>query len=517
MSQERTIPLAGLEPRLRHLLPADLYATAWLEQSPQNLERVFEHLRTLHRILHDYVPRQLAAAPATPGVVRHSWEEGALMFTDLSGFTPLMEANAARGADGASTLLSVLNAYFAEMLEIVSKSGGELLEFTGDALLVQFPVNRRGDQVAQAARAGLRMQRAMKRYANIETMSGTYSLGMRVGVHAGRFLTADIGTPQRMEHVLLGRHVQEAKRAEGAGAVNRVCLTAAAHRAVKDVFRFEPGEPGHMLLVDDLTDEELGTFDIGVARRRMAGGVLFDRGVEALTDAIEKMLDRVEPLAAFIPDPVLSVLIETAARRQIPPDFPRPTVIFVNLLGLPEAVDEATPQEIDALVDSFSKIFALINAVVDVRGGLLKKVTYHLAGSDMMILFGAPTAHTDDPARAADAALAIREIVLNTEAPAVSGRTVEIECQIGMNIGPVFAAEIGEPRGRREFNVLGDPVNTAARLMGRALGNRVLLTEALYNEVADRFRCESLGSMPLKGKSTRLRVYALEGQSQGQG
>jgi adenylate cyclase len=77
--------------------------------------------------------------------------------------------------------------------------------------------------------------------------------------------------------------------------------------------------------------------------------------------------------------------------------------------------------------------------------------------------------------------------------------------------GPVFAAEIGEPRGRREFNILGDTVNTAARLMGKAVGNRILMTEAVYEAISDRFDCESLGSMPLKGKSKRLPIFALDG------
>jgi len=75
--------------------------------------------------------------------------------------------------------------------------------------------------------------------------------------------------------------------------------------------------------------------------------------------------------------------------------------------------------------------------------------------------------------------------------------------------GPVFGAEIGEPRGRREFNVLGDSVNTAARLMGRAVGNRILITEAIQREIAARFNCQSLGPMRLKGKAAPTPVFAL--------
>ena len=126
-------------------------------------------------------------------------------------------------------------------------------------------------------------------------------------------------------------------------------------------------------------------------------------------------------------------------------------------------------------------------------------------------MFGVPTAYSDDPYRAAEAALEIRKIILGTEPPAVEGTVINIGCQIGMAFGPVFSAEIGEPRGRREFNVLGDTVNTAARLMGKAIGNRVLMTEKLYEQIKDKINCESLGSMPLKGKAGRLKIYSLEG------
>ncbi len=511
MSSANHSPLANIEPRLRSLLPADLYAQAWVDPSPATLIKVFEHLRTLQRILYDHTPRQLSDDPPRPGQVRHSWQESTLMFTDLAGFTPLVEANAARGKEGAASLLQVLNTYFAEMLEIISKSGGNLLEFTGDALLVQFSPDQRQGDTAQAVRAGLRMQRAMARFVNIETPDGPVTLGMRIGLHTGRFLTADIGTPRRMDHVLLGNTVQTAKRTEGAGEVGRVCLTETAYERVKDLFRFNTGQPGYMLVMDDFSPEQLGEYDLAPSTRRQAQALLFDRSVPALVSAIEELVGRIEPVAGFLPSTIINLLVENASRRQITPDFPEPTVVFVNMIGLPESVDIAQPGEEAQIIASFSWAFALINAAVEARGGVLKKITYHLAGSDMMIYFGAPNAHTNDSMRAAGAALAIRDAITSLVPPTVGGKEVTISCQIGIARGPVFVAEVGEPRGRREFNVIGDTVNTAARLMGRAIGNRILMTEAVYKEIAHRYECQSLGAMPLKGKAKPMPVFALKG------
>jgi adenylate cyclase len=501
-------PLASIETRLRPLLPADLYASVWVDPSPTMLERVFEHLRTLQRILHDYTSRLISESAPRPGEVRYEWQRGSLMFTDLAGFTRLMEANASQGRAGAASLLKVLNAYFAEMIETISKSGGDLMEFTGDALFAFFPEGERRNDTLQAVRAGLRMQRAMKHFAEIETPEGKLQLRMRIGIHAGRFLTADIGTPRRMEHVLLGTAVQQAKLTEANGTNERVNLSERAYERVKDQFRFEAGQPGYKLVVDDLSDEQLGEYEI-TPRRRQASNVLFERGVAGLLHEIEEMLKSIEPLASFIPAPVLNLLVESAAERRIPPDFPEPTVMFVNFIGLPEMVDRALPGEELKVVNSFSRAFALINAAVEARGGVLKKITYHLSGSDIVIYFGVPTAHTNDPARAAEAALAIREIVRNIKPPTVGGIQPEITCQIGINQGAAFVAEVGEPRGRREFNVLGDTVNTTARLMNKASKDQVILSGRIQAAIAAYFGTRPLGAVALKGKSSEMPIFEL--------
>lgn len=509
-SNQALSPLAAIEPRLRTLLPADLYATAWVDPSPAVLMRVYEHLRTLRRILYDYVPRQLSENLPKPGETRYGWQQGTLMFTDLSGFTRLMEANSSGGRSGAEALLGVLNSYFATMIEIISKSGGNMLEFTGDAMLAQFNGDARLNDTVQAVRAGLRMQRAMAPFARIETAHGTFSLGMRLGLHLGRFLTADIGTPRRMEHLMLGQTVQATKLAEGAGQVGRVNLTMATYEAVKDSFRAEAGKPDHMLIIDDLGDR-LGEYDILPPTIRAAGNVLMSRSADTLLREISDMTARVEPLASFIPFPFLSLLVQSAATRKIAPDFPEPTVVFVNLIGLPEAVDKALPEEEPKLVETLSRMFALINAAVEVRGGVLKKVTYHVGGSDIVIYFGVPTAHTDNAVRAANAALAIRDIIVNLKPPIVGGQPVRTTCQIGIACGNVFSAEIGEPRGRREFNVLGDTVNTAARLMDRAVGNRIFMTEPVFEAIPGRFEIATLEPIELKGKAAPTPVYELLG------
>jgi class 3 adenylate cyclase len=317
----------------------------------------------------------------------------------------------------------------------------------------------------------------------------------------------------------LGKDVQKAKLTESNGRNEMVNLSPAAFERVAEVFRFERGteitEEGidkgshYMLVADDLKEEELGDYEITPMGRRQASGVLLTRDKQEVLREILSLLNSVEPMASFIPSPILSLLIESAADRKIPPDFPHPTIMFVNFIGLPEAADRALPGEEQKLASHFSRAFSLINAAVESRGGVLKKVTYHLSGSDIVIFFGVPNAHTNDELRAASAALAIRDIVMSIKPPMIGSLQPDVYCQIGINAGPAFVAEIGDPRGRREFNVLGDTVNTTARLMNRAGKNKIIVSEDVKQAIEEAYECLPLGEVSLKGKSASMPLFDL--------
>ena len=519
MKSTEASSLADIEPRLRTLLPADLYANAWLDPSVDTLTEVFKHLRTMQRILRDYIPLEVSETLPRPGELRWEWHEGTLVFTDLAGFTPLMEAYEPFGLAGAMKVLEILNDYFSAMIEIISKSGGNLLEFTGDAMLIEFekdPRKASQNDTAQAVRAALRMQRAMKPFKNMETEQGRLSLEMRVGIHVGRFLSADIGTPRRMTHVLLGEAVQLTKRAEGAGQKGRVCVTEAAYERAKGEFRFLRQKDGHYLVLDDLTAAQLGEYDIRPPRRRFGSAALFDTSIPALLSEIESAIRTVQPVASYLPMPILNMVVENTGRREIVPRFTNLTAVFVGISGLSEVADKALPDEELGLIDCFSRIFALVNAAVEAQGGVLKDVTEHLERSGVLKYFGVPNALTADPARGAHGARAIRAGIALVPPPTIGGAPARITCQIGISHGLAFAAEIGEPRGRRDFNIHSNTVNTAARLMTRAQENQILITESMYQHLAPHFECEALGEVSLKGRSVPVPIYALVGVKPGE-
>ena len=168
---------------------------------------------------------------------------------------------------------------------------------------------------------------------------------------------------------------------------------------------------GHLLVGDDLTEDELGFYDLNPQARRARNPVLLDRSVSALLTEIERSLDLVEPLATYLPRPLLEVMVESAQDRRIPMELGEPVVMFVKLEGFDIGLEDADDEQVRVRMQVFSSLFARLDAATSARGGMLRRVTYQATGSDVLVCFGVLNSHTDDPQRAAATALLVADIV----------------------------------------------------------------------------------------------------------
>jgi predicted ATPase len=138
--------------------------------------------------------------------------------------------------------------------------------------------------------------------------------------------------------------------------------------------------------------------------------------------------------------------------------------------------------------------------VVERFGGTVDKVI----GDALMAVFGAPVAHEDDAERAVRAALEIQHCAVE-QAALFGGLGV----RVGINTGEVIFAPVGP--GRREFTVMGDTVNTAARLQAAAPPAGVLLGEATHAACAHAIACEAVEPILAKGKQAPLSAWLARG------
>src|SRR5204863_2208366 len=126
-------------------------------------------------------------------------------------------------------------------------------------------------------------------------------------------------------------------------------------------------------------------------------------------------------------------------------------------------------------------------------GGTVEK----FIGDAVMALFGAPTAHEDDPERAVRAALAIRDWAREDG---------ELEVRIGITTGEALIALGARPEAG-EGMASGDVVNTGSRLESAAPTNGVMVDETTFRATEHVFDYEEADPVETKGKSEPVRVW----------
>ena len=136
--------------------------------------------------------------------------DAVIWFSDLRDSTPLSRTL------GERRFLELLNDYFEATAGAVLEHGGEVLRFIGDASLAVFPTSREPPQEAcRRAVAAARSARERAATSNAKRkQAGLPAFSCGVGLHLGRVLYGNIGTPDRLEFSVIGAAANEAARIE---------------------------------------------------------------------------------------------------------------------------------------------------------------------------------------------------------------------------------------------------------------------------------------------------------------
>jgi adenylate cyclase len=183
------------------------------------------------------------------------------------------------------------------------------------------------------------------------------------------------------------------------------------------------------------------------------------------------------------------------------------SVLFADVTGFTSLSERLSPRESQDLLNEY---FHEMTEVIFRHSGTLDKYI----GDGIMAIFGAP--QLGEPAdpnqnaiQAVDAALdmiaAHRRLVEKLDS------SKAFAFRIGINTGPVYAGFFGTKQ-RLEYTVMGDTVNTASRLEGKADLNSALISEATRKALGDAFAVQEMGNVKLKGKAQLVHTYKVLGR-----
>jgi adenylate cyclase len=199
---------------------------------------------------------------------------------------------------------------------------------------------------------------------------------------------------------------------------------------------------------------------------------------------------------------------------------PRParltaTVFFSDLVGFTTVSEGLTPP---ALMDWLDDYMSLMTPIVNDHGGVILR----FIGDAIMAVFGIPVPRTSDEEIRQDAintidcALAMQQaLVEHNRKLKIQGRPT-IGMRIGILSGPMVAGDLGSA-DRREYNVHGDTVNTAARIEGYKKEIfvpdhleqpcRILTGDATRELLGDAYELEFMEDARLRGKARKIGIY----------
>ncbi len=220
--------------------------------------------------------------------------------------------------------------------------------------------------------------------------------------------------------------------------------------------------------------------------------LLGPRRLAAAEEATPQLARLREAFAAYVDVGVADRVL--AEGVQLAPAVVEVTVMFLDVRDFTSFSEHRSPEEVLGLLNA---LWADVVPVVRGHGGHANK----FMGDGLLAVFGAPDPLDDHADRAFAAAQELITTVENNHG---------VRIGIGLNTGPVVAGSVGGG-GRVEFTVIGDVVNTAARVEAatKDTSDALLLTAATHAALSDGQALRPRKPVSLRGKTEPVVLYRL--------
>ena len=182
------------------------------------------------------------------------------------------------------------------------------------------------------------------------------------------------------------------------------------------------------------------------------------------------------------------------------------TILFCDIVDFTPLSENLESEDLHNIVRIYQETCA---EAINQFGGYLAKYL----GDGLLVYFGYPQAHEDDPERAVRAALQILKAVKKL-GDFNSKISKPFSIRIGIHTGQVMAGEMGVEGARESRAILGEAPNIASRLLDVAAPDTIIISSHTFKLVRGLFECRNLGNKTLKGLSYPICVFKVERKSE---
>ena len=427
---------------------------------------------------------------ATYGLWKFS---AAVMVVDITGFTRLGETLAKLpGMLGVELLATYINGYFAQLIDVIVAYGGSVEKFAGDALIVVF-----GSQFGEVPLESLNAA-ALNCAMAIQQKHGKYPVKVSWGgceeeleltVHIGIGVSPNMrtvtvgGLGGSWRKLMLGNVFSQLATSVPLAGSSEVVISKQSAEFVRrsktaDMFVIEERRAESASEQDEVTDFAVRLKD-GLSASNLPSGkalpdlvisTAMEKGVRGFVDLfVQSRIDEGQP--------------QISESRTL-------SILFIGINGW----DDLSQSVTSTSTEGFSTLHQLtrsIQQIVYTYEGCIANFLVDEKGCSVIITYGIPQ-HPDD------ALLAIRSALDMKEASSKLG----VGLSIAVTTGEIFVGTIGSSR-RKDFSIMGSPVNLAARLMG-------LCSQIHADQASEKWRSERRSQTPAPSEAKCMREAACE-------
>ncbi len=222
--------------------------------------------------------------------------------------------------------------------------------------------------------------------------------------------------------------------------------------------------------------------------------------INILGKKIEDEIIARERFARLVSPNVAEQIVSGALKIEKGGSLVRDCTVFNSDIRGFTRMSEGTPAQV--VVEMLNDYFEIMVESIFSFEGTLDK----FMGDGIMAMWGAPVAHPDDAARAVRCALDQMQLLGRFNRPRMEHNHAPIAVGIGIHTGELVAGYVGSSKAL-SYTVIGDTVNTSARLCGIADAGQVVVSESTYQRLGNRFEVEELPAAKLKGKEKPFRNF----------